>query len=86
MEMELSMPMLHDLDMFMFIEELKARVDDQFFPVQCRITRSQAQFALQIRNNFKALVILSVAIYDPESREDKIDENNKEQAAGSGQQ
>ncbi|WOV90448.1 MAG: hypothetical protein R1F54_07870 [Candidatus Zeuxoniibacter abyssi] len=87
LEMELSMPMLHDLDMFMFIEELKARVDDQFFPVQCRITRSQAQFALQIRNNFQGSCnFVWVAIYDPESREDKIDENNKEQAAGSGQQ
>ena len=79
LEMELSMPMLHDLDIFMFIEDIQDRIDDYFFPVQCWITRTEAQFALRVRDNFNGSCdFIWVAIYDPLSEEEKEEEKSDE--------
>ena len=69
LDMEISMPMLHDLDIFMFSKELEERTDSILFPVECTIIRSEEVFDLKISDNFSGLCnFIWVAINDPESK------------------
>ncbi len=49
--MRVAMPMLHDMDIFMFLEDLASQVDELFFPVSCNITRLQDGFSPVVREN-----------------------------------
>ena len=43
--------MLHDLDIFMFMESLLAKEDNILFPVRCKIGRLHKDFSLEKRPN-----------------------------------
>ena len=49
--MNLEMQMLHDLDIFMFMESLLAKEDNILFPVRCKIGRLHKDFSLEKRPN-----------------------------------
>ena len=70
--LEISMPMLHDLDIYMFIESLESRTDYLFYPVRCEMERLSDQFSLSDKNNmigFCRLVLYS--INDPDRKIEK---------------
>lgn len=67
MSMSLEMPMLHDLDMLMFLDSLDTRVGSLFFPVECDFVRLETDFVLIERANMQASCELDwISINDPE--------------------
>lgn len=67
MPMSLKLPMLHDLDMLVFLENLDARVGSLFFPIECDFVRVETEFALANRVNMESSCMLDwVFINDPE--------------------
>lgn len=67
MPMSLNLPMLHDLDMLVFLESLDTRVGSMFFPVECYFARVETEFALANRVNMRSDCSLDwVFINDPE--------------------
>lgn len=67
MSMSLKMPMLHDLDMLMFLDSLDSRVGSLFFPVECDFVRLESEFTLVKQANMQADCALNwISINDPE--------------------
>ena len=65
--MRISMPMLHDMDMFMFLGDLSNRAAGVFFPVSCRMTRLEQGFAAVVRDNIKGeCEVVWVFMQDPD--------------------
>ena len=65
--MRVSMPMLHDMDMFMFLEDLASQADELFFPVACTLDRLEADFSPVVRNNVNAEChVVWVFMLDPD--------------------
>lgn len=51
--MNLSMPMLHDMDIFMFLDDLAKRADGMFIPLLCEMTRLEVDFDAVLRDNIR---------------------------------
>lgn len=69
--MNISMPMLHSMDIFMFLGDLSKRAQGVFFPLSCEMTRLEPGFDAVLRNNLRGeCEIVWVFVYDPE--EDSI--------------
>ena len=65
--MQVSMPMLHDMDMFMFLEDLASQTDELFFPVSCTLDRLEADFSPVVRNNVSAeCQVVWIFMQDPD--------------------
>ena len=65
--MRVEMPMLHDMDMFMFLEDLASQADELFFPVSCTLDRLEADFSPVVRNNVNAEChVVWVFMQDPD--------------------
>ncbi len=64
----LEMGMLHDMDMFMFLEELSERIPNVSFPVQCSMTSMETEFVVADRENMRATCQVNwYSVKDPES-------------------
>ena len=67
-EMSMSLPMLHDMDMFMFISDLQKDADSFFFPLQCSFSRLEKEFELINRVNVNSECRLAwLSVKDPDS-------------------
>ena len=65
--LNVEMGMLHDMDMFMFMESLEAKVPNLSFPVQCSMTLEQSEFAVTNRENMRGACRINwYAVTDPE--------------------
>ncbi|MGI9338322.1 MAG: hypothetical protein ACR2P4_07435 [Gammaproteobacteria bacterium] len=51
--MHVSMPMLHDMDIFMFLDDLSKRAAGVFVPLSCEMTRLEADFSAALRDNVR---------------------------------
>lgn len=89
--MELSMQMLHDMDLFMFLESLQERVTNLSFPVSCQFTLLEPEFAIQRRENMTGTCeVVWYSVMDPDSnvdangeiKEDEEGENSSTAQAG----
>jgi len=66
-QMSLELPMLHDMDMFMLLGELKARTESLFFPIECNLSRVEKDFELINRININSECQISwVFVKDPD--------------------
>jgi hypothetical protein len=52
--MTIEMGMLHDLDVFMFIQSLSEEIGHVSYPVECTLQRIKNDFLLEERENMKA--------------------------------
>lgn len=67
--MHMSMPMLHDMDLLMFFEEMDRRVDSLFFPVECNFNMLHQEFILERRENMSSNCrVVWVSAHDPETK------------------
>lgn len=65
--MILEMGMLHDMDMFMFLESLSGRVPTVSFPVRCSIRSLGNSFSIKDQENLRAMCQVNwYAVKDPE--------------------
>ena len=65
-QMSLALPMLHDLDMFMFLSDLKESTKSLFFPIECFFSRVEDEFELINRVNVNSECQVSwVFVKDP---------------------
>jgi len=65
--MEIQMKMLHDLDLFMFIESLQEQVQGTLFPVSCSFELLEPVFAIQNRENLDGTCEINwYSINDPD--------------------
>lgn len=63
----LNMGMLHDMDMFMFLESLKERVSNISFPVRCSLELDNLEFEVAKRQNMTAECQINwYSVNDPE--------------------
>ena len=90
-EMQVEMDMLHDMDFLMFMESLDQGTSALFFPTQCEIQRTTAEFALQQRVNMhSSCVIKWLAVRDPDRKasqnEGEAGETAQSGAAGTSPQ
>jgi hypothetical protein len=75
--MNLAMPMLHDLDIFMFLGDLRANTGSFFFPTNCALERVTGRFELNKRVNLRGNCVLEwVSVNDPSKREGLEEELN----------
>lgn len=67
-EMDVSLPMLHDMDMFMFIGDLQKDADSFFLPLECSFSRLEEEFELINRPNINSECRLAwMSVKDPAS-------------------
>ena len=65
--MHVSMPMLHGMDMFMFLGDLESRVDGVFLPLSCEMTRLTTDYVAELRDNLRGdCDVIWVVMQDPE--------------------
>jgi hypothetical protein len=66
--MKISLPMLHDLDFLMFLEDYAQNVEGTFVPFQCTLSRSnQEPFEVELKENLKADCTLEwLTVADPD--------------------
>lgn len=65
--LNVEMGMLHDMDIFMFMESLNDRVASVAFPVQCSMQLEQREFAVANRENMSGSCRINwYAVSDPE--------------------
>ena len=65
-EMDLDMGMLHDLDVFMFLNDLREGTGSFFFPFQCSFSRETDDFQLTSQENMQASCAINwVSVKDP---------------------
>lgn len=77
----LEMGMLHDMDMFMFMESLSEKISNLSFPVKCSLRLTQDDFVVADRENMRGECQINwYAVEDPESNI-----INKPEAAEEGQ-
>lgn len=68
-ELNVQMPMLHDLDFLMFIQSMGEEWDGFMFPVDCSFNLVQSEFALEKRPNMDSQCkFVWVSAHDPETR------------------
>lgn len=65
--MHISMPMLHGMDIFMFLGDMESRVEGLFLPLSCEITRLETVYAAELRNNLRGECdVVWVVMQDPD--------------------
>ncbi|MGI9297473.1 MAG: hypothetical protein ACR2QC_06190 [Gammaproteobacteria bacterium] len=65
--LNVAMGMLHDMDIFMFMESLNERVSSVSFPVQCSLVLEQTEFQVANRENMQGSCRINwYAVSDPE--------------------
>lgn len=68
--MNLSMAMLHDLDVLMFLEQLRSEANAIFFPIECKFQSIHSEFSLVSRENITAECVLTwVSVEDPDRKD-----------------
>lgn len=77
--MQINMKMLHDLDMFMFMESLQSRISTFSFPVRCSFELLEPVFAIQNRENFDGSCQINwYSVKDPDANLDAEEESEDE--------
>lgn len=67
-DLMIEMPMLHDLDVLMFLSDMKRQSTSFFIPVECSFDRLENRFELVKRKNMMANCTINwVSVNDPES-------------------
>ena len=80
--MEINMKMLHDLDMFMFMESLHDRVSTVSFPVRCSFELLHTGFVIKNRENLDASCQINwYSVNDPDANTDAAKESASEAEA-----
>ena len=75
----LEMGMLHDMDLFMFMESLSKKIPNVAFPVKCSMRLTQADFVVADRENMRGECQINwYSVDDPESN---INKNAAEETA-----
>lgn len=65
--LNVEMGMLHDMDMFMFMESLDSKLPNISFPVQCSMELVQIEFAVTNRENMRGVCQINwYAVTDPD--------------------
>lgn len=65
--LNIEMGMLHDMDMFMFLESLEKRLPNISFPVQCIMSLEEADFTVANRENMRGSCRIAwYGVRDPE--------------------
>ena len=78
--MILEMGMLHDMDMFMFLESLSGIVPTLAFPVACSMRSLNNEFSIETQENLQATCQVNwYAVSDPERN--VVSEENEETAS-----
>ncbi len=83
--LELSMGMLHDLDIFMFMESIEDQVSSLAFPVKCTMERLTSEFVVTDRENMQATCRINwYSVSDPDRRINTGQEAETEETASTG--
>ena len=78
--LELSMGMLHDLDIFMFMESIEDQVSSLAFPVKCSMERLTSDFVVTDRENMQATCQINwYSVNDPDRRLTNPEDNEAEE-------
>jgi hypothetical protein len=78
--LELSMGMLHDLDIFMFMESIEEQVSSLAFPVKCSMERLTNDFVVTDRENMQATCQINwYSVNDPDRRRITPEEEEAEE-------
>lgn len=76
--LNIEMGMLHDLDIFMFMESLGNQVSSRLFPVRCSMSLTELEFSIVERENMQASCEIHWYSVDDPDRNIKTEEETEE--------
>lgn len=83
--LRLEMGMLHDMDMFMFMESLSEQIPNVAFPVKCAMQLTQTDFAVVDRENMRGECQINwYSVEDPDSNTNVENSGTEETALADG--